>query len=103
MANIKITIFSKNKKTLYNFLSFLKQKLPILELKITAKYNNKKNHHKKITVLKSTHINKTAQEKYKYETHSLRLRTNTFKELKYLLFLKKLRNNSFPNIKIKIE
>ena len=103
MSKINITIFSKNKKTLQNFLIFLKQKLPILKLNTITKYNTKKNQHKKITILKSTHINKTAQERYEYKTYVLNVKTNTFKPFKYLLFFKKLKNNSFPTIKIKIE
>lgn len=103
MPKYYITIYSKNKIILQNFLIFLQKRLPILKLQLVSKYNKKVKIKKTITILKSPHINKTAQERYESITYSYTIKINSFRTQKYILFLKKLRNNLFPDVKIKIK
>jgi hypothetical protein len=56
-----------------------------------------------ITILKSPHVNKTAQESYESITYSYTIKTHSFRIQKYILFLKKLRNNLFPDIQTKVK
>lgn len=102
MSKLNITVCSKNKSTFQNFIKFLRNKFPILKLQITLKHTDKKTVRKKITLLKSTHINKAAQEKYEYKIYSYTFQTYSFRTKKYLMLLKKLRNNLFPDIKLDI-
>ncbi len=102
MSKYFITIYSKNKTALEKFLIFLKKKLPILKLQIISKYKREKKKTTIINILKSPHVNKTAQEKFKYTEYSLKISTCSFRACKYLLYFKKLNNNLFPDIKTKI-
>lgn len=103
MPKYYITIYSKNKIVLQKFLMFLQKKLSILNLQLVLKYNKKEKIKKKIAILKSPHINKTAQEQYEHVVYSYTIKTHSFRIQKYILFLKKLRNNLFPNMKTKIK
>lgn len=102
MPRYSLIIYSKNKITLQNFLMFLQKKLSVY-LQLVLKYTKKEKVKKEITILKSPHINKTAQEKYKYIVYSYIIKTYSFKIQKYILFLKKLRNNLFSDIKLKMK
>ena len=56
---------------------------------------------KKLTILKSPHINKTAQEQFEARIFSKKLIIYPIKNSKYLAFFKKIRNNLFSDIYIK--
>jgi hypothetical protein len=53
-------------------------------------------------VLKSPHVNKTAQEQFEYRYFSKDFLVFSFKPLTFFLLLKKLKNLSFSGIKIEI-
>ncbi len=55
-----------------------------------------------MSILKSPHVNKTAQELFEYRTYSKTLMINPFKIFKTLILLKKIKTNLFQDVKIKI-
>ena len=71
-----IDIYSKNYKSLKNFLSVFNDETIIKKLKISILKNKAKKPLKKkvITVLKSPHVNKTAQEKFEYRVYKERVK-----------------------------
>ena len=99
-----IDIYSKNYKSLKNFVYFfsndkLFQKLRIFNIQI----NSKKQLNKKVfTILKSPHVNKSAQEQFEIKTYKKRLKLFVPQMLIFLIFLKKLKLNSFTDIKFKL-
>jgi ribosomal protein S10 len=98
-----ITIISKNKSSL-NSVSTLLNSInnnKYLNLNIIKKYFKKKNKKSVLTILKSPHVNKTAQEQFEFKFSSKQfLIKPTTKNLKFILLLKKLESNLFPDTKI---
>lgn len=99
MSNFTLLLYSKNKDTLNNFLSFFKNS-DKQNLRITTKLRQKEKRRKRISVLKSPHVNKTAQKHFQYVYYCLSLSFQTHELQKNLLFLKKIKNQLFPDIKI---
>jgi hypothetical protein len=54
-------------------------------------------------VLKSPHVNKTAQEQFEFRVHTKEFVINSFKPLTLFLILKKINNLSFSGLNLKIE
>jgi ribosomal protein S10 len=95
----QLQIISKDKKMLQKFLDFF------LGLqKTSSTWNVISNSNKKdvITVLKSPHINKTAQEQFEYRTYSKKILINSFKPSIFLLTLKKIKGLSFSGVALKL-
>ena len=95
----QLQIISKDKKMLQNFLNFF------LGLqKTSSTWNVISNSNKKdvITVLKSPHVNKTAQEQFEYRTYSKKILINSFKPSLFLLTLKKIKGLSFSGVALKL-
>nr|QYC61886.1 ribosomal protein S10 [Stephanopyxis turris] len=101
---INIYIKSKNINSLKYFLKyFLKLYLNNSFLNVYfLKSFSKKNLKKKITVLKSPHVNSKAGEYYVYNIYSKQINLYSFNLLKFLTFLKKLKINIFPDVSFKL-
>ena len=102
MTLFGVVVSSKNKTLMHHFLSFFKKYLTYNPI-ILATYLNKKVHIKTITLLKSPHAHKSAQEHFKSKICKKYLRIKAQKSLKLLLFLKGLSYKMFPAISIKIK
>jgi hypothetical protein len=74
-----------------------------LNFKIVKKYFQKKTKKSFIAILKSPHVNKKAQEQFETHFYSKQLSIYSTKKLKYLFFLKKIKNNIFSDLKLKIK
>ena len=102
MKQYSLKISSKNEKSLKNFLSFFfnhsKTKFNIIQKLITT-HNNRK----VITLLKSPHVNKTAQEQFETRVFMKQLLTKSSYSEKNLTFLKKILNKLFQDISINLE
>lgn len=102
MKQYSLKILSKNEKSLNNFLFFffnsLKTKFNIIQKLVTAH-----NTRKVITLLKSPHVNKIAQEQFEIRVFSKRLLAKSFYLEKNLIFLKKILNKLFKDISISLE
>ena len=98
MSKYTLLLYSKHKKTINDFLNFLKNnttqnfQLQTKKLKIT-----------RLSVLKSPHINKKAQEQFQYIYFCISLSFVTYKIKKKLFFLKKIKNQLFPELNLLIK
>lgn len=102
MTKYRIKLCSKDKESLHHFLSFLKDNTKAHNFPLFFNSLRKKKIVKKVTVLKSPHVNKTAQEQFGYRLYSMELLCYSWEIKKYLIILKKIRNQLFPGIKIQI-
>lgn len=64
---------------------------------------SKQEKRKFVTVLKSPHVNKTAQEQFEYRLYSKHFLIYSFKPFTFFLLLKKLKNLSFPGLDLKVK
>lgn len=78
-------------------------KLIILNLKQYKNHSEKKKKKKFMTILKSPHVNKTAQEQFEIRTFSMQLKVVTMQPFKFLMLLKKMKNYLFPDISVKLK
>ena len=99
-----IHIKSKNYSSLQKFLNFFYfksfQKKKIVAFKNMQHYKPKK---KVFTILKSPHVNKTAQEQFEYRLHTKKLKVYSSQFFLFLVFLKKIKFNLFADLDFKIE
>lgn len=95
-----LKISCKDKRILKKFIGFFK-KLDFLPIFVKSFPKHEKR--KFVTVLKSPHINKTAQEQFEYRYYSKYFLIRSFKPLTFFVFLKKLKNLSFPGVKLKVQ
>lgn len=95
-----IKIFSKDNLVLKRFFLFL-QRLNISL--IVLKSFSKKKKRKFISILKSPHVNKTAQEQFEFRYYNKEFLIDFFKPLVFFLFIKKIKNLSFSNLKLEIK
>ena len=102
MKQYSLKIVSKNEKSLKKFLSFffnnLKTKFHIIQKPVST-CNSKK----VITLLKSPHVNKTAQEQFEIRVFEKHIRVQSFYLEKNLIFLKKILNKLFQDISINLK
>jgi ribosomal protein S10 len=102
---INVHLVSKNKNSLKKFLKVFKNlsKNKKLQLTRTLSFFQKIKSHKVFTILKSPHVNKTAQEQLEFSLFSKNVKINSFQILKILILLKKIQNTFFSDIDIKIK
>ena len=105
MTKYDIKLYCKDKKTLKKIFKFLslQYNTEIKKLQTPLYFNQKKTKIKKITVLKSPHVNKSAQRHFEYRIYSIKIQVCSYKPQKYLFVLKKLQNYIFPEVKITIK
>nr|QYJ09250.1 ribosomal protein S10 [Pleurosigma sp. mgcode 4] len=102
MITYDIKITSKNKQALTFFFLFL-NKIKQPKINFLTNYEKQKTLIKKITILKSPHVNKKAQEQFEYRVFSKKISISSYNEMKFLIFLKKLKTKLFSEIKLKIK
>jgi len=90
----------KDKRILKKFLCFFTK---IKSLPIFLKSFSKHEKRKFVTVLKSPHVNKTAQEQFEYRLYSKHFLIHSFKPLTFFLLLKKVKTLSFPGLKLEVK
>lgn len=96
-----ITFTSKNKKSLTQFIFFLLKYLN-KNLNFYLKLNYKPLKKKVLTILKSPHVNKSAQEQFEFITFKYNLMFFIEKYFKFLVIIKKIKKKLFSDIKMKI-
>lgn len=99
---INITISSKDLNSLNLFLIFFFKllKSKSLKIKIFKKVKPVLKKKKSFTVLKSPHVNKTAQEQFKYELFNYKLYIHSFQLTKILFIIKQINIKVASNINI---
>jgi predicted aconitase len=96
MTKYRIKLDSKTKESSLNFLNFLKNPHPKLQnFQLILKFLRKKRKNKLITVLKSPHVNKKAQEQFQFSIHSTTITYIPWETKKSILLLKKIKNYMF--------
>lgn len=98
MSKYSLLIYSKNKKTINYFLNFFKN-----NEKQNFQVTTKKLRKKTFSVLKSPHVNKTAQEQFQYVYFCISVSFMTHQIKKKLFLMKKIKNQLFPDLKILIK
>jgi hypothetical protein len=101
MKHYNITIVSKNKKALVAFFLFFGGNLD-LNFNTINKYFERKKRRKILTILKSPHVNKKAQEQFESKLFSKQLTLYLPNHFQYLLFLKKIKT-IFTEVRVKIK
>lgn len=95
-----IKVSAKDKKVLENFSHFIsKLQFTSNSVRLLSKHNSRKF----VTVLKSPHVNKTAQEQFEFRVYTREFVVSSFKPLTFFLILKKINNLSFSGLNLKIE
>ena len=97
-----VTITSRNKNSTNDFFLFFNENT-VYKSNVIKKYFQKKIEKKRLTILKSPHVNKKAQEQFESRLFKKQFTIHTTKNLKYLVFLKKLNSDLFPDINIKLK
>lgn len=101
MKQYHLTIISKTEESLKNFLFCLKSQT--LNYNTICKQFKKKTKKQKFSILKSPHVYKTAQEQFEFRFFTSQITFYSNDHFKFLIFLKKIKNNLFPDIKLKIK
>lgn len=102
MTKYNLVLYSKNQNSLNHFLEFVQYNNKSKNFHALKNLSKKKKTRKKISVLKSPHVNKTAQEQFEYVYYSIKMSLYPWEIKKYLILLKKTKNQLFPDLKIKI-
>nr|YP_010134143.1 ribosomal protein S10 [Navicula veneta]QWM93633.1 ribosomal protein S10 [Navicula veneta] len=103
MTKYTLILYSKNKTSIKKFLEFINNISKTQNFQILKKLLKKKKTRKKISVLKSPHVNKTAQEQFEYIYYSIKIYFYSWEIKKYFIMLKKIKNQLFPDIYINIK
>ena len=100
-----IDIYSKNRNSLKTFVNFFCDENLLLNLQVDMLKTKARKPTKKtvITVLKSPHVNKIAQEQFEYRVYKKQFKCFVPQILLFLIFFKKLRANLFSDIKFKFK
>jgi ribosomal protein S10 len=103
MKTLNLLISSKSNKSLNNFLNVFNKNLLIVRSTFVKKTFKKRLKKTVITILKSPHVNKNAQEQFEIKYLTRQLLVSTADSKKFLIFIKKLKTFLFPDIYIKIK
>ena len=95
-----LKISCKDKRILKKFLEIFTK---IKSLPIYIKPFSRREKRKFVTVLKSPHVNKTAQEQFEYRIFSRHFLIFSLKPQIFFLFIKKLKNLSFSGVKLEVK
>lgn len=103
MKSYLIKTDSKNKNSIAKFYwtVFNRKNININSLTIKKKFKNK-NSKNFVSVLKSPHVNKKAQEQLEIRNFSKQFIISTTNSVKFIYFIKKLKNVCFPDVKVQI-
>lgn len=93
-----LKISAKDKNVLKLFFKTLAESSEHISLIKHLSYNNAM---KRITVLKSPHVNKLSQEQFEYRLYECTLKISSSQILKEIIKLKQLKEETFAGIKLK--
>jgi small subunit ribosomal protein S10 len=101
MTKYHLTLLSKNKTSLDNSFSLIFNYINSNN-NILKKYSPQKTKKYFLSILKSPHVNKKAQEQFEFMVYSKQITINYYKTPELLFILKKLKDNLFSDVKLKI-
>nr|AEP20743.1 ribosomal protein S10 [Kryptoperidinium foliaceum endosymbiont] len=97
---LKFKVSSKDRRTLEKFLSFLQR---LTTSSTILKHFSKQKKRKVVTILKSPHVNKTAQEQFEFRFYNKEFLVNSTQPFTFFLIIKKTKNLSFPGLKLEVK
>ena len=100
---LNIVIESKNKKSIQRFIEFLTKKTKYFKFNLIKKFVSKRFNLKKMSILKSPHVNKKAQEQFELKMFRFKIILKTIPYFRFLTFIKKIKNLIFSEIKLKLK
>jgi len=100
-THFNIIILSKNKRVGQNFFVYLKKFL-LTNFNYKKKIVKKSNKKSLMSILKAPNINKVAQEQFGMTTYLKKLKLEISQTFKFIILLKKLWFNGFPEVGLKI-
>ena len=102
---INIHISSKNYNSIKKFLNLFSNTIFVKKLNLAISKQTFVNKKEKsfFTVLKSPHVNKSAQERFEYCLYSKQLKIYSCQNLLFLILIKALKTRLFSDIKLKIK
>jgi ribosomal protein S10 len=102
VKTLNIKIESKNQNSIKNFLRFFKETNHYNFITVQKNFSKKE---KKtfLSILKSPHVNKSAQEQFEVRTNSSQIKIQTAQPFNFLILFKKIKVNLFPDINIKLK
>ena len=101
LITLKIISVNKNSiKRLSNFILFKIKNLSKTQIYVSNILNKKPNI-KKFTVLKSPHVNKTAQEQFEIRSYEKTMEIYCYQNIFVLFLIKRFSNNLFKDVEIK--
>ena len=98
-----LVVKSKSQKSINDFTSFFLASAKTLDLSFVNKYNQKRKKKKVVTILKSPHINKKAQEQFEIRHFSRQVAVFSAQSFKHIVFIKKIKDSLFPGINIQLK
>lgn len=101
MKQYHLTITSKTKESLKNFIFCFKN--PNINYNVISRQFKKRTKKQKFSILKSPHVYKTAQEQFESRFFTTQIHFYSNDNFKSLIFLKKIKTNLFPDIKLRIK
>ena len=101
MKSYHLIVQSRNQKSIRTFLSFFFNSIKNLNFDVIKKYFEKKRKKKILTILKSPHVNKKAQEQFEFRYYSKQITLYSTQNFKHLIFIKKIKDNLFSDVRIK--
>jgi ribosomal protein S10 len=102
MRSFNLLLTTKNKDSLKNFLHFFNTNID-KNFNVVKKNISKKKRKVVITLLKSPHVNKTAQEQFEIKFISEHLKISTTQLYKCIIFFKKVKNYIFADLNFRIK
>lgn len=100
---IILDIESKNQISLENFVFFFFNDKLISRFSRVVTYKQRHKKSNKITVLKSPHVNKTAQESFEIKYYRKKIKCFVSKPRLFLILLKKIKSTFFSELSLKIK
>ena len=96
-----LTICSKDKKSVPKFINFLTEHLELQKLNLLGKTALKRSKTRRISILKSPHVNKKAQEQFEFRVFLTTLIIETPQNFKILTLIKKIKSIT-SEIRVKV-
>nr|YP_009115283.1 ribosomal protein S10 [Berkeleya fennica]AJA05804.1 ribosomal protein S10 [Berkeleya fennica] len=86
MKSYHLIVQSRNRKSISTFFPFFLSSIQNLNFNIIQKYFEKKRKKKILTILKSPHVNKKAQEQFEFRYYSKQITLHSTQNFKHLIF-----------------
>lgn len=102
MSEYKIKLVTKDKTLFYKYAKTFEYNTKIQYLQLFSKLKKQKTKKKIVTTLKSPHVYKKAQEQFEIKKYANSITYNSWETKKYLVLLKKIKNQWFSGMKVKV-